>query len=283
MTWTIGHLLAIGIGISLGLLGGGGSVLALPILVYVMGVAPKSAIAMTSIVVGMVSLLGLVPRSRRSKISFKTVGVFGSATTLGAFLGARLATLPFITETFQMLLFSVAMLLAAVFMIRRKPATSTTSQNPLDNYPLPVCKYCWLWLLTEGIGVGVLTGLVGVGGGFAIVPALVLLDNLSMSEAVATSLAIIALNSGAGLLGYIGHVSIDWPLAISFTLAAAFGSSIGTYLSKFIPAERLQKWFGYFLIVVATFVLIQNRQAFEKVKFQANNLQQSIAKSNELI
>ncbi len=134
--------------------------------------------------------------------------------------------------------------------------------------------------LTEGIGVGVLTGLVGVGGGFAIVPALVLLGNLSMSEAVATSLAIIALNSGAGLLGYIGQVSIDWQLAVSFTFAAAVGSSIGTYLSKFIPAERLQKWFGYFLIVVATFVLIQNRQAFEKVKFQAVNLQQSIAKSN---
>lgn len=259
MTWLIGHLLAVGIGISLGLLGGGGSVLALPILVYVMGVAPKSAIAMTSIVVGMVSLLGLIPRSRRSKINFKTVGVFGSATTLGAFLGARLATLPVVTETFQMLLFAVAMLLAAVFMIRRQP--STTSQNPLGNYPTPVCRYCWLWLLTEGIGVGALTGLVGVGGGFAIVPALVLLGNLSMSAAVATSLAIIALNSGAGLLGYIGHVSIDWPLAISFTLAAAVGSSIGAYLSKFVPADQLQKWFGYFLIVVATFVLIQNRQA----------------------
>jgi uncharacterized protein len=280
MTWLIGHLLAIGIGISLGLLGGGGSVLALPILVYVMGVTPKSAIAMTSIVVGVVSLLGLIPRSRRSKIKFKTVGIFGSATTLGAFLGARLATLSFVTETFQMLLFAVAMLLAAVFMIRRKPVTNTTTQNLLDNYPPPVCKYCWLWLLTEGIGVGILTGLVGVGGGFAIVPALVLLGNLSMPEAVATSQVIIALNSGAGLMGYVGHVSIDWQLSLSFTFAAGLGSVIGIYLSKFVPADQLQKWFGYFLIIVATFVLIQNRQAFERVKFQATNLQQSILKSN---
>lgn len=280
MTWTIGHLLAIGIGISLGLLGGGGSVLALPILVYVMGVAPKSAIAMTSIVVGVVSLLGVIPRSRRSKVQFKTVGVFGSATTLGAFLGARLATLPFVTETFQMLLFAVAMLLAAVFMIRRQPVANPTTQNPLDNYPPPVCKYCWLWLLTEGIGVGMLTGLVGVGGGFAIVPALVLLGNLSMSEAVATSLVIIALNSGAGLLGYIGQVPIDWQLAVSFTFAAALGSSIGTYLSKFVPADRLQKSFGYFLIIVATFVLVQNRRAFERIKFPTAHLPQYISRSS---
>jgi uncharacterized protein len=214
-----------------------------------------------------VSLLGLIPRSRRSKINFRTVGLFGSATTIGAFLGARLATLPLITETFQMMLFAVAMLLAAGFMIRRKPhSPKLTDRDLLNLYPQPLCKYCWLWLMTEGIGVGILTGLVGVGGGFAIVPALVLLGNLSMSAAIATSLLIIALNSGAGLLGYIGHISIDWQLTGSFTFAAAFGSSIGTYLSKFVPADRLQKWFGYFLIVVATFVLIQNRQAFERVK-----------------
>lgn len=280
MNWAIGHLLAIGIGVSLGLLGGGGSVLALPILVYVMGVAPKSAIAMTSIVVGVVSLLGVIPRSRRSKIKFETVGIFGSATTLGAFVGARLTTLPFVTETFQMLLFAVAMLLAAVFMIRRQPAAHPTTQNPLDNYPPPVCQYCWLWLLTEGIGVGILTGLVGVGGGFAIVPALVLLGNLSMSEAVATSLVIIALNSGAGLLGYIGQVPIDWQLAVSFTFAAALGSSIGTYLSKFVHADRLQKSFGYFLMIVATFVLVQNRRAFEQIKFPTAHLPQYISRSS---
>jgi uncharacterized protein len=253
MTWLIGHILAIGIGISLGLLGGGGSVLTLPILVYVMGIAPKSAIAMTSIVVGAVSLLGILPHSRRKYINFKTVIIFGSTTTLGAFLGAKLAVLPFVTATLQMLIFAVAMLVAAGFMILRQTKTDAA----LSSYSQPLCKYCWLWLLTEGIGVGILTGLVGVGGGFAIVPALVLLGNLTIEAAIATSLLIISLNSGAGLLGYLGQVSIDWYLTGSFTLAAALGSAIGTHLAKFVPAHKLQKWFGYFLVTVATFVLIQ--------------------------
>jgi uncharacterized protein len=262
MIWLVGHLLAVGVGISLGLLGGGGSVLTLPILVYVMGIAPKSAIAMTAIVVGVVSLLGLLPHSRRKQINFKTVVIFGSATTIGAFLGAKLAGLSFVTATLQMVLFAVTMLVAAGFMILRQPQTGNSigeqqDLDPLNSYPRPLCKYCWLWLLTEGIGVGVLTGLVGVGGGFAIVPALVLLGNLTMQAAIATSLLIISLNSGAGLLGYLGQVSIDWYLTVSFTLAAALGSVIGTHLSKFIPTHKLQKWFGYFLLTVATFVLIQ--------------------------
>ncbi len=262
MTWLVGHLLAIGVGISLGLLGGGGSVLTLPILVYVMGIAPKSAIAMTSIVVGVVSLFGLLPRSRRKQIDLKTVLIFGSATTIGAFLGAKLAGFSVVTATLQMLLFAVAMLVAAGFMIVRQPRSDSSlgdreDRDPLSSYPRPLCKYCWLWLLTEGIGVGMLTGLVGVGGGFAIVPALVLLGNLTMPAAISTSLVIIALNSGAGLIGYLGHVSIDWYLTGSFTLAAALGSIIGTYLSKFVSAHKLQKWFGYFLLAVATFVLVR--------------------------
>lgn len=262
MTWLVGHLLAIGVGISLGLLGGGGSVLTLPILVYAMGIAPKSAIAMTSIVVGVVSLFGLLPHSRRKQIDLKTVLIFGSATTIGAFLGAKLAGFAVVTATLQMVLFAVAMLVAAGFMIVRQPRSDNSvgdrdRQDPLSSYPRPLCKYCWLWLLTEGIGVGMLTGLVGVGGGFAIVPALVLLGNLTMPAAISTSLVIIALNSGAGLIGYFGQVSIDWYLTGSFTLAAALGSIIGTYLSKFVSADKLQKWFGYFLLTVATFVLIQ--------------------------
>ena len=262
MTWLLGHLLAIGVGISLGLLGGGGSVLTLPILVYVMGIAPKSAIAMTSIVVGVVSLLGILPHSRRKQIDFKTVLIFGSATMLGAFLGAKLAGLSFVTATLQMVLFAVAMLVAAGLMIVRQPRPDNScgereQQDPLSSYPRPLCKYCWLWLLTEGIGVGILTGLVGVGGGFAIVPALVLLGNLAIQEAIATSLVIIALNSGSGLIGYLGHVSIDWYLTGSFTFAATIGSVIGTHLSEFVSAHKLQKWFGYLLLAVASFVLIQ--------------------------
>ena len=283
MTWLIGHFLAVCIGISLGLLGGGGSVLALPILVYVMGVAPKSAIAMTLIIVGAVSLLGTLPHWKRGNINLKTAFIFGSATMIGAFLGARLATMPFVTGSFQMLLFAMMMLLAAGLMIRRSLKAESPKQNAhgtgeqnsretdLEIYSEPVCKYCWLWLLTEGIGVGVLTGLVGVGGGFAIVPALVLLGNVPMKEAIATSLLIISLNSVAGLLGYLGHISIDWPLTVSFTFAAALGSIAGGYLAQFVPAKHLQKGFGYFLLAVATFVLIQNRHVFQQFQFFRSN------------
>jgi uncharacterized membrane protein YfcA len=115
--------------------------------------------------------------------------------------------------------------------------------------------------MTEGIAVGVLTGLVGVGGGFAIVPALVLLGNIPMRQAIGTSLLIIAFNSVAGLVGYLGHVSLDWTLTVSFTFLAGCGTVIGAYLAQFVSAKQLQKSFGYFLLAVATFVLVQNRDS----------------------
>lgn len=266
MTWIVGHLLAVAIGVSLGLLGGGGSVLALPILVYFMNIPPKPAIAMTLAIVGAVSLLGAIPHWRRGNINFKTAALFGSATMVGAFLGAKLAVLPFVTGTFQMLLFAAMMLLAAGFMIRRTATVSNPQSPDLTLYPKPVCKYCWLWLLTEGIGVGALTGLVGVGGGFAIIPALVLLGNVPMTEAIGTSLLIISFNSIAGLMGYLGHVAIDWQLTVSFTFAAALGTLLGAYLARFVSAQQLQKGFGYFLLVVAGFILFQNRHSFERTQ-----------------
>jgi uncharacterized membrane protein YfcA len=257
MTWIIGHILAACIGVSLGLIGGGGSVLALPILVYVMGIPPKSAIAMTLVIVGTVSLLGIIPHWRAKNVNFRTALIFGSATMLGAFVGAKIATLTFVTETFQMLLFAVMMLLAAVFMIRRT-SQPVPADNQLALYPPPLCKYCWLWLITEGLGVGVLTGLVGVGGGFAIVPALVLLGKVPMKKAIGTSLLIIVFNSLAGFLGYLGHVSLNWNLILSFIVAASAGTIFGAYLAEFVPANKLQKSFGYFLLAIAALVLMQN-------------------------
>jgi uncharacterized membrane protein YfcA len=259
MTWIIGHLLAACIGISLGLIGGGGSVLALPILVYVMGIPPKSAIAMTLVIVGTVSLLGVIPHWRAKNVNFKTALIFGSATMLGAFVGAKIATLPVVTETFQMMLFSVMMLVAAVLMIRRS-SKPVTADNKLASSPSPVYKYRWLWLMIEGLGVGVLTGLVGVGGGFAIVPALVLLGNVPMKQAIGTSLLIIVFNSVAGFLGYLGQVSWNWNLMFSFIVAASAGTIFGAYLAEFVPANRLQKSFGYFLLAVGALVLVQNHR-----------------------
>jgi len=273
--WTIGHLLAVCIGISLGLLGGGGSVLALPILVYVMGVAPKPAIVMTLVIVGSVSLLGVIPHWRRGNINLKTAYIFGSATMLGAFVGAKIATLPVITDAFQMTLFAITMLLMAVFMIRRNsPGKIQPKKEQPEPIPDPqiVYKYQWLWLTIEGVCVGILTGLIGVGGGFAIVPALVLLGNTPMKEAIGTSLLIIALNAVAGLLGYLGHVSFNISLTVSFTLAASLGTLFGAYLAQFVSAQQLQKSFGYFLLAVAAFVLFQNQSGFHKSQRSSSSL-----------
>jgi uncharacterized membrane protein YfcA len=277
MIWILGHLLATGIGISLGLIGGGGSVLALPILIYVMGVPTKSAIAMTLVIVGTVSLIGLIPHWKNGNINFKKAFIFGSATMLGAFFGAKLAGLPFITANLQLLLFAIMMLIAAILMIKRsfKNNATTSPENNQENinsevYQPPACKYCWLWLLSEGLGVGILTGLVGVGGGFAIVPALVILGKTPMKEAIGTSLLILVANAVAGFVGYLGQVELDWQLIGSFILAASFGSFLGAYLSQFIDGKKLQKYFGYFLIAVASFVLFQNYHDFQKNKSALN-------------
>ncbi len=276
--WIVGHILAACIGISLGLIGGGGSVLAVPILVYIMGVSPKPAIAMTLFIVGFVSLIGVIPHWKKGNVNLKTAFMFGTATMLGAYVGAKIANLPFVTGTIQMILFALMMLVAAGFMIyKSSKSTSQPANNELDLnlYPQPICKYCWLWMISEGLGVGVLTGLVGVGGGFAIVPALVLLGNTPIKEAIGTSLLIITLNSVAGFLGYLGSVPLDWNLMATFTLAASLGTFGGAYLSQFINQQQLQRGFGYFLLVVASFILFQNRSKI--YSFQStgeHNLQQ---------
>jgi uncharacterized membrane protein YfcA len=251
----LGHALAALIGASLGLIGGGGSILAVPVLVYVMGVPTKAAIAMSLIIVGTVSLVAALPHWRMGNIRFKIALLFGPAAMVGAYLGARLAALPVITDTVQMGLFAITMLFAAVLMIRRRGTSlEQTKQDNIEHSN----RHRWLWIVLEGTGVGMLTGLVGVGGGFAIVPALVLLGNVPMKEATGTSLLVIAMKSGTGFLGYLGHVSLDWPLMLSFTLAAALGTVIGVQLVPHIKAQSLQKGFGYFLLVMAGFILWQN-------------------------
>jgi hypothetical protein len=270
LIWIIGHAIALAIGISLGLIGGGGSILAVPTLVYIMNIDPKSAIAMSLVIVGTVSLIGAIPHWKLGNINFQKAAIFGGATMIGAYLGAKFATLPFITGTIQMLLFSVMMLIAAGFMIRKSSTKTPPTPDPkteLDLYPKPACKYCWLWLMSEGIGVGVLTGLVGVGGGFAIVPALVLLGQTPIKEAIGTSLVIIALNAVAGFIGYLGYVELNVGLMVSFIVAASLGIAAGAYISRFVQAKQLQKGFGYFLLVMSAFVLWQNRDALQFQQF----------------
>ncbi|WP_159789078.1 sulfite exporter TauE/SafE family protein [Sodalinema gerasimenkoae] len=256
ITWIIGHILAVGIGVSLGLLGGGGSILAVPILVYVMGRSPREAIAASLFIVGVVSLIGLIPHAKAGHVSLKLALTFAPAAMVGAYAGARLVELPFISDTIQLVAFGIVMFLASILMIRKK-RDAAPPQAASHIAPKSPSLGKVLLIPLEGLFVGVITGFVGVGGGFAIIPALVLLGGTPMKEAIGTSLLIIALKSATAFWGYLGQVSLDWSIILSFTLAASLGTYGGAVLSRRIDASHLQKAFGYFVLAVSIFVLIQ--------------------------
>jgi uncharacterized membrane protein YfcA len=257
LTTIIGHLLAICIGISLGLIGGGGSILAAPVLIYIMSVPAKSAFAMTLVIVGVASLIGAIPHWRQGNVNPKIIALFAPASMLGAYLGARLASLPFITPTIQLVTFGVMMLVASISMIRKGASKSEKSLDKASHPDQHTVIPKWLAIALEGLVVGVLTGFIGIGGGFLVIPALVLLGNTPMKEAVGTSLIILALKSVTGFAGYFGHVPIDWTLLLSFTIASSAGILLGSYLNQFVSAKQLEKGFGYFVLAVAIFVLIR--------------------------
>ncbi|ACB52819.1 hypothetical protein cce_3471 [Crocosphaera subtropica ATCC 51142] len=259
MIWIIGHFLAICIGLSLGLIGGGGSILAVPILVYVMGLGAKTAIAMSLGIVGTVSLVGAIPHWLQGNVNWPVAVIFAPTAMLGAYLGARMASFDFITETLQLICFALVMVLASLMMIRQggKRLNNQSSIKEKDSLQHQN-QHNWLFILLEGLGVGILTGFVGVGGGFAIIPALVLLGGLPMKEAIGTSLIIITFKSMTGFLGYFSQVNFDWMLMISFAIAASLGTLTGAYLTRFIEAKNLQKAFGYFVLAVGIFVLIRH-------------------------
>lgn len=252
-----GYVLALFIGLSLGLIGGGGSVLAVPILIYVMGITPKAAIATSLAIVGMVSVIGAIPHWREGNVRFKTAALFAPTAMAGAYLGAKIADLRVITETFQLVCFGLVMVIASILMIQ-KGSKSSTSQEMVNPKKSNVTHHSNWWTIPlEGLGIGILTGFVGVGGGFIIVPALVIFGGIPMKEAIGTSLLIIAFNSATGFLGYLSQVKLDWNLVIFFTIAASVGTLAGAYLTRFIDAKNLQKGFGYFVLAVAVFVLIK--------------------------
>ena len=257
MKLIVGTLLAVCIGITLGLIGGGGSILALPILKYVMGVETKSAVAMTLVIVGTVSLIGVIPHWLQGNVNFKTALLFSPAAMLGAYIGARIASLPIIDPTIQLICFAVMMLVAAFFMIRKSSRTSDNKQQDDLFNSKHDSQYRLLMIPIEGLIVGIVTGFVGVGGGFLIIPALVLLGKTPMKEAVGTSLLIITFKSLAGFAGYFGQVPVDVNIMIIFTIAASLGTISGAYLTKFVKPKLLEKSFGYFVIAVAVYILVQ--------------------------
>ncbi|MEU8162118.1 sulfite exporter TauE/SafE family protein [Micromonospora parva] len=238
--------LAVLIGVSLGLLGGGGSILAVPLLVYVADLPAKEAIATSLLVVGATSLVGVIPHVRAHRVRWRTGLIFGLAGMTGAYAGGRLAGL--IPAGILLTGFAVMMLATAVAMIRgRREAAGTVVPHEL---PVPR-------VILDGVVVGLVTGLVGAGGGFLVVPALALLGGLPMPVAVGTSLVVIAMKSFAGLAGYLAGVDINWGPAAAVTVAAVAGSLAGGRLTERIPADILRKAFGWFVVVMGVFVLGQ--------------------------
>ncbi len=246
VTLTITLLLAVLFGVSLGLLGGGGSILTVPILAYVAGLDAKEAIAASLFVVGVTSAVSVVAHARDGRVRWCTGLVFGAAGMAGAFVGGLLGG--YVPGTVLMVAFALMMLATAGAMIRGRRGQDSGPQAR----EMPVLK-----VVLEGLVVGLVTGIVGAGGGFLVVPALVLLGGLPMSVAVGTSLLVIAMKSFAGLAGYLTSVQLDWPLVLGVTAAAVVGSFVGARLAGIVPERALRKGFAVFVLAMAVFVLVQ--------------------------
>jgi uncharacterized membrane protein YfcA len=239
----IGYSLALLIGLTLGLLGGGGSILTVPILVYLLKMDPKQAIALSLAIVGITSLIGVFRHAKVKNVDYKVAALFAPIAMIGTFGGAKISQ--FLTGEIQLLFFGIIMLLASIHMFKGKKEKEEEISKTIS-YPL---------LTIQAIIVGIITGIVGVGGGFLIVPALVLLAGLSMKKAVGTSLLIISLNSLSGFIGHIGIVEIPWSFLFKFTAFSGIGIIIGSYLSDFVPQQKLKKIFAIFLICVGSFIV----------------------------
>ncbi|MFD2571779.1 sulfite exporter TauE/SafE family protein [Spirosoma soli] len=252
------------IGVSLGLIGGGGSILTLPVLVYLLGFNPVVSTTYSLFVVGTTSLVGSLNYIRQRQVNYKAAILF-SVPSFGAVYLTRHYLIPaipdpvFITDTFVlskniaiMIFFASVMLVASVSMIRDKKMPDQLSAAPF-RFNLPMIAF-------DGILVGLLTGIVGAGGGFLIIPALVLLVRLPMKMAVGTSLLIIAANALIGFWESTANLLIDWPFLLKFTSFSVFGILLGTYLSRFVPGQKLKKTFGWFVLVMGVYII--SREVF---------------------
>lgn len=253
----LGYFLATFIGLSLGLLGGGGSILTVPILVYVLHMEPKQSIALSLAIVGVTSLFGAFSHYKNNNVDFKIAAIFSPMAMIGTFLGAKLSQ--FLSGQAQLLLFAVVMILASFFMLRGRKSVEEKDNSDIK-------KFNYFLIVLEGLILGIVTGLVGVGGGFLIVPALLLLCGISMKKSVGTSLLIISLNSFSGFSGYIGLVDIPWAFLLKFTFSSVIGIFIGSNLVQFISQTALKKIFAVFLIVMGVFIFYKNKDTFVTIR-----------------
>lgn len=241
---TIG--LAVFVGVALGLLGGGGSIVTVPLLAYVAGMDAKQAIATSLLVVGVTSTIGAISHARAGRVQWRTGLIFGAAGMAGAFGGGLLAR--FIPGTVLLIGFAVMMIATAVAMLRGR--TNVDGSEAGNRLPVPK-------IIAEGLVVGLVTGLVGAGGGFLVVPALALLGGLPMPIAVGTSLVVIAMKSFAGLGGYLSSVQINWTVALAVTAAAVVGALVGARLTAKVNPDALRRAFGWFVLAMSSVILAQ--------------------------
>jgi len=237
--------LAVAIGLALGLMGGGGAIITVPVLVYVAHVSPGQAVGMSLAVVGVTSLVGALLKARQGFIHGRAALWFSGTGIIGALAGAQLT--PLVPPRVLLVLFALLMIAVALAMLLRK-------EELLE--PFTECRpwRCGL----AGLAVGVLTGFLGVGGGFLLVPAMVLFARLPLKVAVGTSLAVIAVNSFAGLAGHWRHMEFNWPLTGGFLTAALLGMGMGLPLAAHLPVRKLSRAFAWFVLAMAGFVLVKN-------------------------
>lgn len=256
----LGYIASIIIGISLGLIGGGGSILTVPVLVYLFKVDALLATSYSLFIVGATSTIGSFDYFKKGLVNVKTAIVFGIPAIISVFLTRalivpaipdvlfNLGDFEFTKSIFIMVIFAILMIAASYSMIKKSTVKVETTEAQKFNYPL---------ILVEGGVVGILTGLVGAGGGFLIIPALVVLSKLPMKEAVGTSLVIIAAKSLIGFFGEGSGHGIDWIFMLSISAFAILGIFIGTYLSKKIDGNKLKPAFGWFVLVMGIYILLK--------------------------
>ncbi|NCQ58846.1 MAG: sulfite exporter TauE/SafE family protein [Flavobacteriales bacterium] len=253
-----GYAGALLIGIVLGLIGGGGSILTVPVFVYLFAVNPVTATAYSLFVVGVSALVGAFQNFKKKLVNFKTAFVFATPALIAVY-STRKFIVPAIPDTLFhigeftitknigiMVFFALIMLLASFSMLKNKQEEPKEEKPITYNYPL---------IVVEGFVIGILTGLVGAGGGFLIIPALVLLAKLPMKKAVATSLLIIAIKSLIGFIGDVENLAIDWNFLLVFTLLSVLGIFVGVWLNQFIDGKKLKKTFGWFVLFMAVYIL----------------------------
>lgn len=252
------------IGIILGLMGGGGSILTVPILVYVMALNPVTATAYSLFIVGTTSAFGSLQHYFRKNLAIKTGLIIAIPSFTAIYLTRRyivpampaevfnMAGITITKGTFIMVLFAIIMILASFSMLKQKPGNEDEGPKKLN----------YLYILPAVAVLGVLMGLVGAGGGFLIIPMLVFLGGLPMKKAVGTSLFIISINSLTGFSGDVQNIKIDWIFLLSFTMLSVFGIFAGTWLHRFVNEQQLKRWFGWFILLMAAFIMYKEIAGF---------------------